>query len=105
YEALLEAAQSRLRPILMTTLTMIFGMLPIALSTASGSEWKSGLAWALIGGLTSSLLLTLVIVPVVYMKVDEWKEKIPAFFGKPSDLIIRFGKRRVESVEIAPSLN
>ncbi|MGA7162273.1 MAG: efflux RND transporter permease subunit, partial [Bacteroidota bacterium] len=42
YEALLEAAQSRLRPILMTTLTMIFGMLPIALSTASGSEWKSG---------------------------------------------------------------
>ncbi len=70
YEALLEAAQSRLRPILMTTLTMIFGMLPIALSTASGSEWKSGLAWALIGGLTSSLLLTLVVVPVVYMKVD-----------------------------------
>jgi HAE1 family hydrophobic/amphiphilic exporter-1 len=62
YEALLEAAQSRLRPILMTTLTMIFGMLPIALSTASGSEWKSGLAWALIGGLTSSLFLTLLVV-------------------------------------------
>jgi HAE1 family hydrophobic/amphiphilic exporter-1 len=84
YEALLEAAQSRLRPILMTTLTMIFGMLPIALSTASGSEWKSGLAWALIGGLTSSLFLTLLVVPVVYMKVDEWKEKVPAFFKKPS---------------------
>ncbi len=90
YEALLEAAQSRLRPILMTTLTMIFGMLPIALSTASGSEWKSGLAWALIGGLTSSLLLTLVVVPVVYMKVDEWKEKVPAFFSKPSDHLKRF---------------
>jgi HAE1 family hydrophobic/amphiphilic exporter-1 len=93
YDALLEAAQSRLRPILMTTLTMIFGMLPIALSTASGSEWKSGLAWALIGGLTSSLLLTLVVVPVVYMKVDEWKEKIPAFFSKPSDLLSRFRKK------------
>ena len=93
YDALLEAAQSRLRPILMTTLTMIFGMLPIALSTASGSEWKSGLAWALIGGLTSSLLLTLVVVPVVYMKVDEWKEKIPAFFSKPSDLLNRFRKK------------
>lgn len=92
YEALLEAAQSRLRPILMTTLTMIFGMLPIALSTASGSEWKSGLAWALIGGLTSSLLLTLVVVPVVYMKADEWKEKIPAFFNRPSDLFKRFRK-------------
>jgi hydrophobic/amphiphilic exporter-1 (mainly G- bacteria), HAE1 family len=93
YDALLEAAQSRLRPILMTTLTMIFGMLPIALSTASGSEWKSGLAWALIGGLTSSLLLTLVVVPVVYMKVDEWKEKIPAFFSKPSDILNRFRKK------------
>jgi HAE1 family hydrophobic/amphiphilic exporter-1 len=77
----------------MTTLTMIFGMLPIALSTASGSEWKSGLAWALIGGLTSSLLLTLVVVPVVYMKADEWKERIPAFFNKPSDLFKRFRKR------------
>jgi HAE1 family hydrophobic/amphiphilic exporter-1 len=84
YDALLEAAQSRLRPILMTTLTMIFGMLPIALSTSAGSEYKSGLAWSLIGGLTSSLCLTLVVVPVVYMKVDEWKEKIPALFTKPS---------------------
>ncbi|HTY10954.1 MAG TPA: efflux RND transporter permease subunit [Bacteroidota bacterium] len=92
YDALLEAAQSRLRPILMTTLTMIFGMLPIAVSTASGSEWKSGLAWALIGGLTSSLFLTLIVVPVVYMKVDEWKETIPAFFSKPSDILKRFRK-------------
>jgi hydrophobic/amphiphilic exporter-1 (mainly G- bacteria), HAE1 family len=95
YEALLEAAQSRLRPILMTTLTMIFGMMPIALSTSSGSEWKSGLAWALIGGLSSSLLLTLVVIPVVYMKVDEWKVTIPGFFSKPSGL---FGKlRRTEN--------
>jgi len=93
YDALLEAAQSRLRPILMTTLTMIFGMLPIALSTASGSEWKSGLAWALIGGLTSSLFLTLVVVPVVYMKVDGWKETVPAFFRKPSEIF-----RRTKSV-------
>jgi hydrophobic/amphiphilic exporter-1 (mainly G- bacteria), HAE1 family len=90
YDALLEAAQSRLRPILMTTLTMIFGMLPIALSTAEGSEWKSGLAWALIGGLTSSLFLTLVVVPVVYMKVDEWKEKVPAFFSRPSEIFQKF---------------
>ena len=57
------------------------------LSTAEGAEWKSGLAWALIGGLTSSFFLTLIVVPVVYMKVDEWKEKIPAFFSKPSDIL------------------
>jgi HAE1 family hydrophobic/amphiphilic exporter-1 len=85
YDALLEAAKSRLRPILMTTFTMIFGMLPIALSASASSEFKSGLAWAIIGGLTSSLFLTLIIVPVVYMKVDEWKGKIPAFFMKPSE--------------------
>ncbi len=91
YDALLEAAKSRLRPILMTTFTMVFGMTPIALSTAAGSEWKSGLAMAIIGGLLSSLFLTLIVVPVVYMKVDEWKEKVPAFFKKPSSL---FKKKR-----------
>jgi HAE1 family hydrophobic/amphiphilic exporter-1 len=89
YDALLEAAKSRLRPILMTTFTMIFGMMPIALSVSPGSEFKSGLAWAIIGGLTSSLFLTLIVVPVVYMKVDEWKEKVPAFFRKPSTLFKR----------------
>ena len=73
----------------MTTFTMIFGMMPIALSVSSGSEFKSGLAWAIIGGLTSSLFLTLIIVPVVYMKVDEWKEKVPAFFKKPSSMFKR----------------
>ncbi len=65
-EALMEAGKERLRPILMTTLTMIFGMLPIALSTAAGAELKSGLAWALVGGLTSSMFLTLIVVPVIY---------------------------------------
>jgi HAE1 family hydrophobic/amphiphilic exporter-1 len=69
-EALVEAGRERLRPILMTTLTMIFGMMPIALSGAAGSEWKTGLAWALVGGLTSSMFLTLVIVPVVYYWFD-----------------------------------
>jgi HAE1 family hydrophobic/amphiphilic exporter-1 len=89
HDALLEAAQSRLRPILMTTFTMIFGMMPIALSVSSGSEFKSGLAMAIIGGLLSSLFLTLIVVPVVYMKVDEWKEKVPAFFKKPSSMFKR----------------
>ncbi len=81
-EALREAGQTRLRPILMTTASMIVGMMPIALSTSSGSEWKSGLAWALIGGLLSSLLLTLVLVPAVYLKLDAWRETLPEFFRK-----------------------
>ncbi|MBC8144117.1 MAG: efflux RND transporter permease subunit, partial [bacterium] len=81
-EALLSAGRERLRPILMTTLTMIFGMLPIALSTGAGAEWKSGLAWALVGGLTSSMVLTLVVVPVVYLLVATMRDKVPAFFGR-----------------------
>jgi hydrophobic/amphiphilic exporter-1 (mainly G- bacteria), HAE1 family len=79
YEALIDAGNMRLRPILMTTFTMIFGMMPIALSASAGGEWKSGLAWAIIGGLTSSLVLTLIIVPIVYSKVEELRISIPAF--------------------------
>jgi len=82
FDALVEAGQTRLRPILMTTAAMIVGMLPIAVSPSAGTEWKSGLAWALIGGLTSSLLLTLVLVPVVYIKADEWRETLPASLKK-----------------------
>lgn len=93
-DALLDAGKMRIRPIIMTTLTMIFGMMPIALSTASGSEWKTGLAWALIGGLTSSLVLTLIIVPVVYSKIEELKISIPAFFKRVA------GKFRKEKNEI-----
>jgi HAE1 family hydrophobic/amphiphilic exporter-1 len=93
HDALLEAGNTRLRPILMTTASMIVAMFPIATSLSSGSEWKSGLAWGLIGGLTSSLLLTLVLVPVVYTKVDEWKETVPAFVMK---LIRRPIKKKVE---------
>ncbi len=82
YDALIEAGQTRFRPILMTTLAMIFGMLPIAISTSAGSESKSGLAVVLIGGLTSSLMLTLVLVPVVYQKLDNWKSKLVVIKNK-----------------------
>ncbi len=71
-EALLEAGQERIRPILMTTLTMILGMLPLALSNTPGSEFKHGLGWALIGGLTSSMIMTLIIVPIVYTMVERF---------------------------------
>lgn len=69
-EALLEAGKERLRPILMTTLTMILGMMPIAMANSAGSSIKNGLGWALIGGLTISMLMTLIVVPVVYTLVD-----------------------------------
>lgn len=75
-EALIIAGKGRLRPILMTTLSMAIGMLPIALATGSASEWKNGLAWVIIGGLISSLILTVYLVPTVYYVVDDIKEKI-----------------------------
>ena len=83
HEALIEAGRSRLRPIFMTTLAMVFGMLPIAVASGAGSEWKNGLAWALIGGLTSSMFLTLIVVPIVYTKVDRLRARIPALFRRP----------------------
>ncbi|GAB4027164.1 efflux RND transporter permease subunit [Spirosoma koreense] len=66
-DALVEAGRERIRPILMTTIAMTIGLLPMALATGDGSESKNGLAWVLIGGLISSLLLTLVLVPTVYL--------------------------------------
>ena len=55
---------------------MVIGMLPIALATGSASEWKNGLAWVIIGGLLSSLILTVYLVPTVYYVVDDIKEKM-----------------------------
>ena len=74
-EALIIAAKERMRPILMTTLSMAIGMLPIALARGTASEWKNGLAWVIIGGLLSSLILTVYLVPVVYFMVDSIKER------------------------------
>src|SRR5690606_8872482 len=62
--------------ILMTTIAMVFGMLPIALASGAGAEWKNGLAWVIIGGLISSLFLTLIIVPVVYQTFDNILHKL-----------------------------
>ncbi|MGO4904826.1 efflux RND transporter permease subunit [Flavobacterium sp. W20_MBD1_R3] len=76
--ALIQANHARLRPILMTTIAMVFGMVPIALASGAGAEWKNGLAWVIIGGLISSLFLTLIIVPVIY----EIMEKLIAKFSK-----------------------
>jgi hydrophobic/amphiphilic exporter-1 (mainly G- bacteria), HAE1 family len=70
-EALVEAGRMRLRPIIMTTLAMIFGMLPLALALGPGAEMRAPMARAVIGGLITSTLLTLVVVPVVYTVLDD----------------------------------
>lgn len=69
-EALLEAGPLRLRPILMTSVAMIAGMIPVALARGDGAETRTGMAWAIIGGLAASTVLTLVVVPVVYSLLD-----------------------------------
>ncbi|MCU0773984.1 MAG: efflux RND transporter permease subunit [Ideonella sp.] len=70
-EALLHAARVRLRPILMTTLAMVFGMVPLAFALTEGSEQRAPMGQAVIGGVITSSLLTLVVVPVVYCYLDD----------------------------------
>lgn len=81
-EALIEATKLRFRPILMTNITMVIGLMPIALAQGAGSEWKNGLAWALIGGLSSSMFLTLIIVPVIYYLVERALQKMGMKWGQ-----------------------
>jgi HAE1 family hydrophobic/amphiphilic exporter-1 len=71
-EAILEAGPTRLRPILMTTLAMVGGMLPTALALSRGSEQRAPMAVAVIGGLLLSTLLTLLVIPTAYSIVDDW---------------------------------
>ena len=75
-EAILRASPTRLRPILMTTLAAILGMLPLALALGEGSETQAPLATAVIGGLTTSTLLTLFVVPCVYSLFDKLGERL-----------------------------
>jgi len=74
-DAVVEATNVRFRPILMTNLALIVGLLPIALSSGPGAEWKNGLGWVLVGGLSSSMFLSLIIVPVLYVLLDRFTHK------------------------------
>ena len=75
-EAILEAGTQRLRPIVMTTAATILGMLPIALGFGTGAELRAPMAVAIIGGLITSTLLSLIVVPVVYTLVDDLRRKV-----------------------------
>jgi multidrug efflux pump subunit AcrB len=74
-DALLAAGQTRLRPILMTTAAMIFGMLPLASGLGEGAEQQAPMGRAIIGGVITSTLLTLVVVPVIYSYLDAWEKR------------------------------
>jgi HAE1 family hydrophobic/amphiphilic exporter-1 len=86
-EALLHAAQVRLRPILMTTLAMVFGMVPLAFALTEGSEQRAPMGQAVIGGVITSSLLTLVVVPVVYCWLDD---------------LAAWARRRFSAAQVAP---
>ena len=75
-EAVVLAARTRVRPILMTTFTVVIAMLPVAFLSSAGSEYRSPMALVLVGGMTSSTLLTLFIIPVLYVLLDSLRKKI-----------------------------
>jgi HAE1 family hydrophobic/amphiphilic exporter-1 len=83
-EALIRAGSTRLRPIVMTTLAMIFGMLPLAFAIGAGAEMRAPMARAVIGGLITSTLLSLIVVPVVYTYLDDFRPAaLFAWFRRP----------------------
>jgi multidrug efflux pump subunit AcrB len=87
--ALLKAGPRRLRPILMTSFAMAIGMLPTALGTGTGSEFRSPMAIAVIGGVITSTALTLLVVPVIFALVEKvsFRRKVPVLVrNQPEDL-------------------
>jgi hydrophobe/amphiphile efflux-1 (HAE1) family protein len=92
HAALLAAGQVRLRPILMTTAAMVFGMLPLAIGLGEGAEQQAPMGRAIIGGVITSTLLTLVVVPVIYTYIDAFEQRLkrrrqgaPVLSHQPAD--------------------
>jgi len=82
YQSIVESGEARMRPILMTTVSMIAGMLPIACGIGAGSEARAPMAICVIGGLITSTLLTLIVVPVVFTYVDDFQQRFLKFLPK-----------------------
>lgn len=70
-DAVLEAGETRLRPVLMTTVSTVFGMMPLAIAGGDGAEWRNSMGAIVMGGMVSSMFLTLLVVPVAYTLIDD----------------------------------
>ncbi len=86
FEALLNACHKRVRPIIMTTLAMIAGMMPIALGLGADASFRQPMAIAVIGGLITSTALSLLVVPVAFACVDDLERKLHGWFHTPVQL-------------------
>ena len=82
-EAIIEAGRVRLRPIMMTTLALIAGMIPVALGRGEGADFRAPLGRAIIGGVITSTFLTLLVIPTVYEILDDWRLKLVGLFNLP----------------------
>jgi HAE1 family hydrophobic/amphiphilic exporter-1 len=80
--AIIEAGRARLRPILMTTFALIAGMIPVALGHGEGADFRAPLGRAVIGGVLTSTLLTLVVIPTFYDILSDWRDATRRFFGR-----------------------
>jgi hydrophobic/amphiphilic exporter-1 (mainly G- bacteria), HAE1 family len=81
-EAIIEAGRARLRPILMTTLALIAGMVPVALGHGEGADFRAPLGRAIIGGVVTSTLLTLLVIPTFYDILSGWRDAVRRLFGR-----------------------
>jgi HAE1 family hydrophobic/amphiphilic exporter-1 len=81
-DALIEAGRIRLRPILMTTIALVAGMVPVAIGYGEGADFRAPLGRAVIGGVIASTVLTLVVIPTVYEIMEEWREHMLARFKR-----------------------
>ncbi|MBX3174033.1 MAG: efflux RND transporter permease subunit [Gemmatimonadaceae bacterium] len=82
-EAIIEAGRVRLRPILMTTFALCAGMIPVSLGLGEGADFRAPLGRAVIGGVLTSTLLTLLVIPTIYEIFDEWRDKVAGWFNFP----------------------
>lgn len=103
HEAILEATEARMRPILMTTVAMIAGMVPIAMGIGAGSEVRAPMAIAVVGGLITSTFLTLIVVPVVFTYVDDLKNKLKNFRHKTESTVESNEEKSRELVSTGPT--
>ena len=99
-EAIVIAGPVRLRPILMTTLTTVLGLIPLALGIGEGAEMQAPMAIVVIGGLTLSTVLTLVFIPTVYMIIEDISSKVKSKFNEKFGALLGNKRDNLEENEV-----